>query len=354
MKILRTIWDVFASILLLGGFVWLWGHILGYTTLGLLLVGVLIWEASKNMLAERQRCVHGITHGKRGGCSQCIEKDRQRRREEWARIKELVDHSSELAENSFKIMANFLRESEISALRKRWLSRSELYFEMNPPDFEDAVADLYRELGYEVKQTPYSNDRGKDAIAWKDGKKYLIECKRYDATNTIGRRDLAILVAAMKEENADGGIYVNTGRFANTAPEYAAQENIELFDRATFSTLVNRAYPIREDVRCAKVMCDRCGVVQVLPVEDFPFRSTCANGHEIVNNITRQIVRSMSSRSKREFLTFCDRCGSRMCLIRGKYGTFWGCTKYPDCKFKKRIVKAPRSPSETSPTKPPL
>jgi len=152
---------------------------------------------------------------------------------------------------------------------------------MDSKQFEDAVAALFCQLGYEVKQTPYSNDRGKDAIARKDGKKYLIECKRYGADNTIGRRDLQIFVAAMKEENADAGFYINTGRFAKTAIEYAAKENIDLYDSERFPVLVNAAFPVREDISRVKVMCLECGTTLTLPVGETPTSGTCENGHAV-------------------------------------------------------------------------
>jgi len=41
------------------------------------------------------------------------------------------------------------------------------YFSMSPKEFETAIAEVFRALGYEVFQTPFSNDYGKDAIALK-------------------------------------------------------------------------------------------------------------------------------------------------------------------------------------------
>ena len=67
---------------------------------------------------------------------------------------------------------------------------------MGSKEFEDSIAKVFRKLGYRVTQTPYSRDGGKDAIAWKDNKKYVIECKRYGTGSSVGRRDLQILLAA--------------------------------------------------------------------------------------------------------------------------------------------------------------
>lgn len=32
----------------------------------------------------------------------------------------------------------------------------------------------------------------------------------------------------------------------------------------------------------------------------------------------------------------CPRCGTRLIKKNGKYGEFWGCARYPDCKFTKK------------------
>jgi HJR/Mrr/RecB family endonuclease len=53
--------------------------------------------------------------------------------------------------------------------------------------FEDEIARMFTRLGYEVKQTSYSNDGGRDAIMMKDGNKYLVECKRYAKGGLSGR-----------------------------------------------------------------------------------------------------------------------------------------------------------------------
>src|SRR5258708_40186259 len=117
---------------------------------------------------------------------------------------------------------------------------------MSPQQCENEIAEVFRQLGYLVKQTPYSNDRGKDAIAGKDGQKFLIESKRYGREKTIGRRELQIFLAAMKEEAVEAGLYLNTGKFASTAYEYALQNHIQLIDKEKFPTLINTAFPVRE------------------------------------------------------------------------------------------------------------
>lgn len=309
----------------------------GFVSLGLVGTGV---SSIATSIKRNKRCAHGIRRGKDGGCKECIA-DEERQQAEWK-----ASHATYERQKALKKEAAALRNSELHALTRRWLSRSEAYLQMDAKQFEGAVATLFRQLGYEVKQTPYSNDRGKDAIARKDGKKYLIECKRYGADNTIGRRDLQIFVAAMKEENADRGFYINTGRFARTAAAYAAQNQIDLYDAENFPVLVNAAFPVREDISNIKVMCLECGVVLTLPVGEASTSGVCDNGHTVSNDITlaRLLTTSFAplpamSGPPTPPDVICDRCKSKMRLVNGRRGKFWGCSKYPKCSFRKRYER---------------
>ncbi len=295
------------------------------------LVGLASVEIRRN-----RRCAHGVRKGKDGGCSECIAEE-ERRNAEWQARRAIQEQK-----NAIKKEAAALHASEFNNLKKKWLSRPELYLQMSPRQFEEAIASLFRQLGYQVELTPYCNDRGKDAIAWKDGKKYLIECKRYDALNTIGRRDLQIFVAAMKEENADAGFYINTGRFANTVPDYASQNQIDLYDRDSFPALVNSAFPIRETASGVDVMCLECGAVVLLPVDAAPTTGSCPNNHAVINDITMARVANASfapvpvmSGAPSLPDRSCDRCGSKMRVVNGWRGRFWGCSSYPKCKSTK-------------------
>lgn len=98
-----------------------------------------------------------------------------------------LEHQEKLRKQDIAIKASRLRNSETERIRKSLLKSQDYLRSMSPQEFEDIVAELFRSLGYDVKQTPYTNDQGKDAIIFKDGKKSLIECKRYSPENKVGR-----------------------------------------------------------------------------------------------------------------------------------------------------------------------
>jgi restriction system protein len=204
-------------------------------------------------------CPHGIRNGSNGGCGICVAEIQRGKEQHEAKVLRLTQ------QQAFKNEARLLRQKEIERLSTGWLSNTESYLVMEPRQFENAIAELFRTLGYSVKQTPYSNDGGKDAIAEKDGMKVLIECKRYAADRSIGRRDLQVFAAAIQDEKADGGIYVNTGSFTSTAREYAQKNRIQLYDRNRLPHLVNQAYPTPIDISQARVMCLECGAELSLP-----------------------------------------------------------------------------------------
>jgi ssDNA-binding Zn-finger/Zn-ribbon topoisomerase 1 len=296
---------------------------------GLILVGGSMSIAAVGSLskwiAKQKRCPHGIRAGATRNCNACvaIEKSRQeearRQQTERARKQEVKDQ------------ARKLQQSEIARLSKLWLSNAESYFRMTPRQFEDAIAELFRQLGYTVTQTPFVNDGGKDAIAIKNGRKHLIECKRYSEGRSIGRRDLQIFVAAMHDEGADCGFFINTGTFTRTALEYASKNSITLYDRSQLPSLISEAYPGKIDVSSARIMCEECGHVVEVTIGDRPVTVSCPGRHSVTNSITTAHFRVPLSTEA----PHCDRCGSTMRLLHTHRGRFWGCSKYPKCRSTK-------------------
>ncbi|MBZ5609431.1 MAG: restriction endonuclease [Acidobacteriia bacterium] len=226
-----------------------------------------------------------------------------------------------------------LRGREIKRLSEAWLGNANTYLEMPPRQFEDAVAELFRRLGYKVKQTPFTRDGGKDAILRKGGKKYLLECKRYGPAQGVGRRDLQILFAAMHAEGAAGGFCVTTGSFTSTAKEYAAAVNITLYDWSRLAFLVNEAYPESADFSEASVMCRECGLVTTVPVDVLPASAQCRNGHAVTSNIVIADFRILAEAE----VPYCETCGAPMRLVKWHGREFWGCTSYPKCRSTKPL-----------------
>ncbi len=108
----------------------------------------------------------------------------------------------------------------------------ETMHDMDPYKFEQLVVDLLFAMGYggsraEAAQvTQKSNDGGIDGIINEDrlGLDVIyIQAKRYQASSTIGRKEIQSFVGALAGQQANKGVFITTSDFKKTAIEYAAQ-----------------------------------------------------------------------------------------------------------------------------------
>lgn len=163
----------------------------------------------------------------------------------------------------FDILNSTSKKSEIDRLKKIIFSNTIYLSKLSPIEFETAIMELYRNQGFDVIQTKATNDGGKDGIAFKDGKKYLIECKKYDFANKIGRPLLQKFFAAMIEESADEGFFVTTSFFTKTAYNYANSNRIKLVDYEDLTSLYRMVYSCEKIPLIANINCNECkGVIK--------------------------------------------------------------------------------------------
>jgi hypothetical protein len=127
------------------------------------------WDQHRLAVNESKKpCLHGVPGGEtRDRCATCI-----KNREEEDKRREMERQARQRIER-IKDAADSLRHEELKRLARARVNRKDFLLRGTPREFEDGVAAMFEKLGYSVKQTPYSNDGGKDAIAIKDGKKAL-------------------------------------------------------------------------------------------------------------------------------------------------------------------------------------
>lgn len=288
------------------------------------------FRATRKAVKEARRpCAHGIPGGAQAGkCADCA-------REREAEIAEFrAKKDAEARRSQFRARAFEVRLSEIRRLVKERLAEADRCLKLSPSEFEDAVAQMFRELGYEVAQTPYSGDQGKDAILEKNRKKYVLECKRYAPDKQIGRRQLQVLFAAMKETNAHGAFFVTTGVYSKLAVEYAREFDIELVDRPKLADMMRSAFPGSGRKMRFRTVCTECG-------EEVDFEWTgssqvrqCNNGHDVTGDIPEAVLSPAQFGAK----PLCEKCGQTMRLVDGRNGKFWGCSAYPDCRSTRPFI----------------
>ncbi|MCX9539732.1 restriction endonuclease [Vibrio cholerae] len=105
-----------------------------------------------------------------------------------------------------------------------------LLTELEPRQFEEVTAEIFRDKGFEVELTKRTRDGGKDVIAFHKDQlgirtKYIIECKHYSDTNKVGV-DVVRALYGVKNSRSGGnvGIIVTTSTFTSGAREFIENE----------------------------------------------------------------------------------------------------------------------------------
>ena len=234
-----------------------------------------------------KRCSHGVPvrPHQPDRCSECGQirvaaEAERRQREEQAR-RRAEDEKRRLAELRVKEAENI---RQLTYLQK-----------MDPLDFERVVTQAYRNLGWQVEETPASGDRGVDAYVRRNGKLFILQCKRL-SSGRVGSPVLRDLLGTIVAEVADGGIIATTSSFSEDAMEWLsrASKPIELVDGHKLLQIIASAYPLGSPVP-----------------EDFITKRR----HPLV----------VPSR--------CTWCGAKTKRRKGRHGPFYGCTAFPRCRW---------------------
>jgi restriction system protein len=118
--------------------------------------------------------------------------------------------------------------------------------DLDPIEFEDLVAALFKAMGMEVMTTERSGDGGVDVRAMDPdpirGGKLVIQVKRY--RSTIPPAPVRDLYGTMLHEGATKGILVTTAEFGPSAQEFAAGKPLTLIGGKQLADLLAR-YGIR-------------------------------------------------------------------------------------------------------------
>ncbi|MCB6183863.1 restriction endonuclease [Leeia sp. TBRC 13508] len=115
-------------------------------------------------------------------------------------------------------------------------SDPELIRNINSRQFEEVVAELFRNKGFQVELTKRTRDGGKDIIAISTDRfgiplKYFIECKHYAETNTVG---VDVVRALHGVKNTKDGpnktIIATTSSFSTDAIRFVEKEASSSWD----------------------------------------------------------------------------------------------------------------------------
>ncbi len=165
-------------------------------------------------------------------------------------------------------------------------SRLEYLLNLNPYDFEKEVAKMFEKNGFETTVTPKTNDGGKDIILKKNGKVYLVECKRYNTENKVGRESLQKFFAAIYEFSAEGGYFITTSDFTTSAYAYpkAINNKIKLINGAKLTNAMEKIYPQNNFLKNYSEVCLVCGELVNFNYPNIT-KSKCSNNHWVYSTI---------------------------------------------------------------------
>ncbi|MFI8185297.1 restriction endonuclease [Actinacidiphila glaucinigra] len=104
---------------------------------------------------------------------------------------------------------------------------------MNDQEFEEYVAMLCRRDGCtNVRRVGGAGDLGADVIGYlPDGRKLVIQCKRYARHRSVGSRDIQTFNGtARAEHEADVPVFVASCKYTQPARRFAAKQQLTLVD----------------------------------------------------------------------------------------------------------------------------
>ena len=145
------------------------------------------------------------------------------------RIAEL-ERTKQLAQQARESWGRYFRLRNLAALD-----------ELDGADFENAVAELYERLGYEVQVTPASGDFGVDVLARKGPELLAIQVKRYQGS--VGVDAVQQAASGATYYKATRAVVVTNSIFTRPAFEMAKKVRVLLVDRKELALLWHRAYP---------------------------------------------------------------------------------------------------------------
>lgn len=159
--------------------------------------------------------------------------------------------------------------------------------------FEKYLGHLFRAQGYKIEVTKAAGDYGADLIIQKDGKKIVVQAKRY--SKNVGIKAVQEAQASIAHYGASEAWVVSNSDYTAAAYDLAKSNRVKLINREALIEMILTMNP-------AAVPTPQAVIAEVT-----------------VNEFT------------------CPKCGSKLVLRSGPKGQFYGCSSFPKCRHIKSI-----------------
>jgi len=226
---------------------------------GLIFIGYMCTEVRKWWVSRgiaREACIHKTIGAKLAPnkCTFCVQD---------AELRLQILEADRLERERFRIneLERFAKERAVLALKEssereriklekkrqrivflKGIQRSEYLRALNPREFEKLICELFRRMGYEVELTRYTGDNGVDGYLIKNGKKFVLQCKR--VKGSVGEPVLRDLYGTMHAESATECYVVTTGKVSRQAHLWAKGKPINIIELNELRQLIERYFKI--------------------------------------------------------------------------------------------------------------
>lgn len=127
---------------------------------------------------------------------------------------------------------------------RNWPTTTSEMLDLSPKEFEQFVADLWEQRGYETEWLQLTNDGGRDVIAEKNGERIVLQAKRNKATNRVSGPEVQQYSSILLDETVDGVAIVTTSSFTHGAFHRMTEiPNLEFYHGDRLETLASRYRP---------------------------------------------------------------------------------------------------------------
>ncbi len=142
---------------------------------------------------------------------------------------EQTEYFSDEIESEKKIITHIPIIQDVNEELLKYLSKHpEFIYKLSPRKFEEVVAEILKDFGFDVKLTPQTRDGGKDILAYfkNEVTSFLtfVECKRYAPDRPVGVDIVRNVYGVQKIHKANKSLIVTTSHF--TQPAMKEQELI--------------------------------------------------------------------------------------------------------------------------------
>lgn len=157
------------------------------------------------------------------------------------KIESLI-YSSNLFDNNSSVIVKDI-DDEIKKFFKKYPQK---LYDLNPRKFEELIASILKDLGFDIELTKATRDGGRDIIAIikKGITNYVtyIECKRYDITNKVGVGIIREVIGVHTLRKPEKSIIVTTSFFTKNAIQEAKlfDNKLELKDYNDLKSLLQK------------------------------------------------------------------------------------------------------------------